>query len=137
MKKLNWAFLLLFSFAFVACDDDDDDVTLDTTDPVITITSPTTGATVTAGGVINLEGNVTDNEGLEEITVSMTDPAGTTTELTDKTVRDFLNDDREADFDIDINVDANAAAGDWIVTVNAVDDAGNEASKSVTVTLTE
>ncbi|NDK57422.1 DUF4625 domain-containing protein [Pontibacter fetidus] len=137
MKKLNWAFLILFSFAFVACDDDDDDVTLDTTDPVITITSPTTGATVTAGGVINLEGTVTDNEGLEEITVSMTDPDGTTTELSDKSIRDFLNDDREADFDIDINVDANAAAGDWMVTVTAVDDAGNEASESVTVTLTE
>ncbi|MER2998445.1 DUF4625 domain-containing protein [Pontibacter populi] len=137
MKKLNWAFLILFSFAFVACDDDDDDVTLDTTDPVITITSPTDGATVTAGGVINLEGSVTDNEGLEEITISMTDPDGTETELSDETIRDFLNDDREADFDIDITVDANAAPGDWMVNVTAMDDAGNEATKSVMVTLTE
>lgn len=137
MKKLNWAFLILFSFAFIACDDDDDDVTLDTTDPVITITSPTDGATVAPGGEINLEGNVRDNEGLEEITVSMTSPDGTTTELSDETIRDFLNDDREADFDIDITVDANAAPGDWMVTVTAMDDAGNEASKSVMVTLTE
>ncbi|WP_162426029.1 DUF4625 domain-containing protein [Pontibacter pudoricolor] len=137
MKKLNWAFLILFSFAFVACDDDDDEVTLDTTDPVITITSPTTGSTVTAGGVINLEGNVTDNEGLEEITISITDPSGVNTELTDMTIRDFLNDDRNADFDLDINVDANAAPGDWTVIVTALDDAGNEASKSVMVTLSE
>ncbi|MBJ6119252.1 DUF4625 domain-containing protein [Pontibacter sp. BT310] len=137
MKKLNWAFLILFSFAFVACDDDDDEVTLDTTDPVITITSPTEGAAVTAGGVINLEGTVTDNEGLEEITISITDPSGTNTELTDMTIRDFLNDDRNADFDLDINVDANAAPGDWTVIVTALDDAGNEASESVMVTLSE
>ena len=137
MKKLNWAFLFLFSFAFIACDDDDDEVTLDTTDPVITITSPTDGATVTAGGEINLEGSVTDNEGLEEITVSMTDPDGTTTELSDKTIRDFLNDDREAEFDIDITVDANAAPGEWMINVTARDDADNEATESVMVTLGE
>lgn len=137
MKKLNWAFLILFSFAFIACDDDDEDVTLDTTDPVITITSPTDGATVTAGGEINLEGSVTDNEGLEEITVSMTDPDGMTTELTDETIRDFLNDDRKADFDIDITVDANAAPGEWLITVTALDDADNEASESVSVILAE
>ncbi|MBB6610614.1 DUF4625 domain-containing protein [Pontibacter sp. Tf4] len=137
MKKLNWAFLFLFSFAFIACDDDDDEVTLDTTDPVITITSPTDGATVAAGGEINLEGTVTDNEGLEEITISMTDPSGATTELSDKTIRDFLNDDRNADFDVDITVDANAAPGNWTVNVTAMDDAGNEATESVTVTLTE
>ena len=138
MKKLNWMFLLLFSVAFVACDDDDDEVTLDTTDPVITITSPSSGSTATAGGTINLEGSVTDNMGLDEIRISITDPvSGTPTELSDKTIRDFLNDDKQAEFDLDINLESETPLGEYTVTVIAVDDAGNEASKSVMVTVTE
>lgn len=132
MKKFNWLFLFLFAFAFVACDDDDDEVTLDTTDPVITITSPTAGSTI-VDNTINVEGTVTDNMGLDEVMISITDPSGTTRELSDETITDFLNDDKEADIDLDITLEATSGTGTYVIMVTAMDDAGNEATQSVSV----
>lgn len=130
MKKFNWLFLFLFAFAFVACDEEDE-VDIDTTDPTITITSPTAGQALTMGVPIQLRASVMDNMGLDEVRVSITDPAGTEREVSDESITDFLNDDREANVDIDINLDANATTGTYMIMVEAVDDAGNEATQTV------
>ncbi|MDX5421204.1 MAG: DUF4625 domain-containing protein [Hymenobacteraceae bacterium] len=132
MRKLNWLFLLLFSFTFFACDDDDDAV-LDTTAPTIVITSPTNGQNFNAGDQMNVRADITDNFGLEEVRVLITPPGGTPQLVDDDSINDFLNDDREKDLDIDVDIDANATPGVYRVTVEADDDAGNTASQFVTV----
>jgi len=138
MKKFNWLFLFLFAFAFVACDDDDEVDPVDVTDPMISITSPVEGTELTAGTtMINVVGTVTDDMGLDEITISATDPSGTPIALDEDTISDFLNDDRSADIDFDIELDADAAPGTYTIMVMAVDDAGNEAEVTRTVTMME
>ncbi|MFD2513270.1 DUF4625 domain-containing protein [Pontibacter locisalis] len=134
MKKLNWFFLVLFSFVAFACDDDDD-VELDTTNPSITITSPAAGSTFGPGTVIPLRATVTDNIGLDEIRVNVTDPSGTTRQVDDQSINDFLNDNREKDLDVDIILDANAPAGAYSIAVVAIDEQGNQATQSVNVSV--
>ncbi|WP_161887933.1 DUF4625 domain-containing protein [Pontibacter russatus] len=128
---------MLFSLSFFACDDDDDEADLDTTDPTITITSPATGATFMPGDVVELRADIMDNMGLEEVRVNVTDPSGTTREVDDNTINDFLNDNREKDLELDITLDENAPVGDYIIVVEAIDEAENSASQSVTVSVAE
>lgn len=134
MIKYNWLFLTLLSFSFLACDKEDE-VALDTTDPTITITSPAAGATFAAGDEVNLRAEVRDNMGLEEIRVSVTDPSGVERQVNDQSISDFLNDNREKDLDVEIDLDANAPAGAYIIRVMAIDEAENEASQAVTISV--
>ncbi|WP_242919177.1 DUF4625 domain-containing protein [Pontibacter liquoris] len=135
MKKLNWLFALLFVLAFTACDDDDNDVTLDTTAPVITITSPTANASYAAGAQVPFKATVTDNEGLDKLTVSVTDAGGTVRQVDDQKIRDFLNDNTKKDLELNIGLDANAAAGSYTIIVTATDKQGNNASQSIGFTV--
>lgn len=100
MKKLNWLFLLLFSFAFIACDDDDDDVDLDATAPTITVISPVANTTYAPGDVVPVRADIEDNLGLDEVRVVLMRPDGTETVLNDDSIRDFLNDNTEAEVEI-------------------------------------
>ncbi|WP_460924641.1 DUF4625 domain-containing protein [Pontibacter brevis] len=134
MRKINWLFLMVLSFSFLACDDDDE-VALDTVDPTITITSPAAGATFAAGDVVELRAEIRDNMGLEEVRVSVTDPGGVERQVNDQSINDFLNDNREKDLDVDITLDANASAGAYIIRVTAIDEQENEASQAVTVSV--
>lgn len=135
MKKLNWLFLMFLSFAFVACDDDDDEVDLDVTAPTINIMSPTANATYSAGDVVPLRAEIEDNLGLDEVVVSVTDPSGTNREIEDDKIRDFLNDNTNKELDLDINLDENASAGAYMIIVEATDEQGNTADESVTISV--
>ncbi|MFD3002837.1 DUF4625 domain-containing protein [Pontibacter toksunensis] len=136
MRKINWLFLMLLSFSFLACEKDDD-VELDTTDPTITILAPAAGTTYAPGDEVNLQAEVRDNMGLEEIKVSVTDPSGVERQITDQGVSDFLNDNKEKDLDVEIDLDANAPAGAYIIRVTAIDEQENEASQAVTVSVVQ
>ncbi|WP_266205531.1 DUF4625 domain-containing protein [Pontibacter kalidii] len=133
MKKLNWLFLMVLSFAFVACDDDDEDVDLDVTAPTITISSPSENTMFAPGNVVALRANVTDDQGLENIRVWVTNPTGNTSEIEDDDITDFLNDNRQKDLELDITLPADAPEGDYMITVEATDEQGNEAEESVTI----
>lgn len=138
MKKFNWLFLFLFAFAFVACDDDDEVDPVDAMDPVISLTSPADESELPAGTMsVMVVGTVTDDMGLDEVTISATDPNGTAIELDEDTISDFLNDDREAEINHEIELGMDAEPGDYVITVMAMDDAGNEAEVVRTVTLLE
>ncbi|WP_460924158.1 DUF4625 domain-containing protein [Pontibacter brevis] len=136
MRKINWLFLMLLSFSFLACDKEDD-VELDTTDPTITILAPAAGTTYAPGDVVNLQAEVRDNMGLEEVRVSVTDPSGVERQITDQGIGDFLNDNREKDLDVEIGLDANAPNGAYIIRVTAIDEQENEASQAVTVSVVQ
>lgn len=138
MKKLNWLFLMFLSFAFVACDDDDDDVELDATAPTITITSPTPNSVFAPGDEVELRARVTDNLGLENIRVWVTNPGGTTSEIEDDDISDFLNDNREKDIELDITLPSEGEnlEGAYIMMIEATDEQGNTAEESVTISVT-
>lgn len=136
MKKFNWLFPFLFSFAFVACDDDDD-VVLDTVAPNITITNPAPNTTFPAGSEFELTADITDNEGLEEVRMFVTGPDGNRIASFDEEVRDFLNDNRNYDLDIDIELPADAATGSYTITVEAEDEAGNTTDETVMMMVNE
>ncbi|WP_276495870.1 DUF4625 domain-containing protein [Pontibacter litorisediminis] len=136
MKKLNWLFLMFLSIAFVACDDDDEEVELDVTAPTITISSPAENAIFAPGDVVELRANITDDQGLENIRVWVTTPAGTTSEIEDDDISDFLNDNRQKDLDLDVTLPAEAEEGAYVMTIEATDEQGNNAEESVTISVT-
>lgn len=136
MKQINWLFLVLFSLSFFACDDDED-VVVDTTPPTITITSPAEGATFNRADVIVLRAEIRDNTGLDEVRVTVTDPNLNVQEVDDQSINDFLNDNREKDLNLNISLDANAPVGSYVLTVEAVDERENTASRNVTVSIVD
>ncbi|RDV14476.1 DUF4625 domain-containing protein [Pontibacter diazotrophicus] len=136
MKKFNWLFLFLFSFAFVACDDDDD-VVLDTVAPNIVITNPAPNTTFPAGSEFTLTADVTDNEGLEEVRVYVTGPNGNRIAQYDDEVRDFLNNNRNYDLEVDFTLPAELETGAYTITVEAEDLAGNITVETVMMMVNE
>lgn len=138
MKKLNWLFLLFLSFAFVSCDDDDEEIDLDVTAPTITISSPTENAVYKPGDMVELKANVTDDQGLENIRVWVTTPAGTTSEIEDDDISDFLNDNRQKDLDLEITLPSEGEnlEGAYVMTIEATDEQGNNSEESVTISVT-
>lgn len=136
MKKFNWLFLFLFSFAFVACDNDDD-VVLDTVAPNIAITSPAPNTTFPAGSEFELRADITDNEGLEEVRVFVTGPDGNRIAQFDDEVRDFLNNNRNYNLDVDFTLPADVATGAYTITVEADDEAGNSTVETVMIMVNE
>lgn len=135
MKKLNWLFLFLFSFTLLACDDDED-VTLDTSNPTIMITSPTTGQSFMVGDEVELRANIQDDMGLEEVRLFIQAPGMARQQIDDESISDFLNDNRNKSLEYDVTIPAGSPAGTYTMTVEATDEAGNEASKSVSIEVT-
>ncbi|WP_299757002.1 DUF4625 domain-containing protein [uncultured Pontibacter sp.] len=126
---------MLLSFAFIACDDDDDDVDLDVTAPTITISSPSENTIYAPGDEVELRADIRDNLGLENVRVWVTNPTGTTSEVEDDDISDFLNDNREKDLDINITLPNDAPEGAYVITVEATDEQGNTAEESVTISV--
>ncbi len=128
--------VVLFSLSFLACEDDDV-VAVDATPPTVLITSPAAGATFKRSDVIELRAEVSDNVGLSEVRVYVTDPKLKVRQLNEEGMNIFLNDGREKDLDLKVILDANAPKGPYSMTVEAIDDQGNTASQYVSVFVTE
>jgi hypothetical protein len=137
MKKINWFIFTFMAFAIFACDDDEE--ILDSTAPTINITAPTDGEDYTLGEGdlnINIAFTVMDDLGLEEVTLSVMRPDGTTAELENWDVNDFLNDNTEVSEEFTLVLPNNTPEGDYTIMVDATDESGNTASQeSVTVTI--
>lgn len=69
IKSVIAAFLLLFSFAFVSCDDDDEEDVVQLITPTVTITSPTSGQEVKGGETLNITGTIKAQESLHGYTI--------------------------------------------------------------------
>jgi cytochrome c-type biogenesis protein CcmE len=138
MKKINWFIFTFMAFAIFACDDEE---VLDSEAPTINITSPTNGEDYTLGEAdldINIAFTVMDDMGLEEVTLSVMRPDGTTTELETWDVNDFLNDNREVSEEFTLTLPNNTPAGDYTIMVDASDESANTATQeSVTITIIE
>lgn len=135
MNKTNWLFLMLLAFASFSCDDDDEDVELDVTAPTINITSPAPNAVFAPGDEVQLRAEIRDNLGLETVRVHVTDPGGTSREVDDDNISDFLNDNREKDLEVDITIDSQAQDGAYIITIEAIDEQDNRTEQSVTISV--
>lgn len=121
MKKTNWMFLTLFAFVFAACSDDDE--VLDTTAPTITITTPTEGAEFSPGDEVPVSFSVTDDLGLETVSLAVNE-----TNVQSWDVNDFLNDDTEFSQDYNLVLTENTTPGTYTITIDATDNAGNTAT---------
>lgn len=141
MKRFNWLFYILFAFAFIACDDEEEDI-LDTEAPEILWTLPVEGseAEVEDDGdfVVRVEADVTDNVGLEEVTIGVTAPGGQLQVVHTENVSDFLNDSREADIEETISLgDASLTPGNYLITITATDESGNQEEQSRIISVME
>lgn len=136
MKKINWLVFTFLAFTILACNDDDS--TLDTENPTITITAPTSGQQLNNDEQLQVRATVRDNLGLDEVTIWVTPPGGQAQQVFSEPVSDFLNDSREATIEENINLGTGTvSAGNYMVTVRAVDERGNMAEESVTVSVRE
>lgn len=140
MKKSKYLILVFLLFVFAACEDDSADVVLDNTPPTISLTLPAAGSEFFPTDVIPVQARVEDETELEQVTINVTGPNN----LNNNFVRvdgeggvDFTN-DRVDDVNITIPLPATAAAGEYTITVSAVDAQGNAATpRSITVTVLE
>lgn len=119
MKHLTFSVLLLAVFTIVSCSKDDKD----TTNPVITITSPVDGSTLEKGKSYPIIGTVTDDTELAEI-----DAGGLKiTSFDDKKSYTFAN------ISLPIPEDTKETGG--ILKITAKDKAGNVATKTISFTI--
>ena len=129
---------MLLTLAFFACNDDTAEAVVDTEDPKISLQAQTGETEVFADDQVMVQANITDNLGLERITISVTTPEGKTQVVQEKTVWDFLNDNKTANINTNIVLGTGTpTAGDYIITITAVDKRGNETTQAVTVTVVE
>lgn len=136
MKKINWLVFTFLAFTIFACKDDDS--TLDTEKPTITISAPTSGQELNNDEQLQVRATVRDNLGLDEVTIWVTPPGGQAQQVFSEPVSDFLNDSREATIEENINLGTGTVApGSYLITVRAVDERGNMAEQSVTVDVRE
>lgn len=140
MKKSRYLFLAVFLFIFAACEDDSSEVVLDNTPPTISITLPTAGLEFYPTEPIPVQARVEDNTELDQVTIIVTGPNNLNNTFVRKDGTSGVNfeEDRIDNVNITIPVPANAAAGEYTITVSAVDAQGNEAvPRSITVMVLE
>lgn len=94
----------------------------DTEDPVVTITSPTAGASFSAGAIIAVSGTASDNVGVTSITVAIGDEDPVEASLTGE---DWLIELIAPDI------------GSYVITATASDAAGNSGSATVAIVVPE
>jgi hypothetical protein len=130
LKKLSLYALLATSLVMASCDDDDD-VTVDTTAPTVSVSGPVAGAAVMPGDMITVAGTVTDNDGLKQVNIAMNTADGTTAAEAMATVTGTT-----ASFSEMITVPAAAMPGAYNIVVTAMDITGNvSTAQTISVTV--
>jgi len=122
MKNLKYvAFALFLGFVAISCGDDDSDA------PIVNLTSPAEGSTYTAVDTIFLTASVTEDTKLESIVI-------TSDLIATETISSFDSDTSHV-LNYIIPLDSTIVAGDYMFTVAATDDAGNEGTDQVNISL--
>jgi uncharacterized membrane protein len=109
----------------------------DHTAPTVSISSPSAGTEFYANEAIQLQANVTDNAALEEVTVWITSPAGEAKLVHTEDPVNFFNNNTEATIEEALELGTNTAAGTYLLTVRAVDAAGNSTEEEVSINILE
>ncbi len=124
MKKISFLTCLLALGLFVFSCGDDDDVDID---PVVVISAPMDGSTVAAGDTILFGFSVTDDIGLQTITLSGSLGLSETITTFDTETSHAVNGS--------IALDPATPAGDQTIIVTAEDTGGNTGSATTTITV--
>lgn len=132
MKK-TLLLLSLTSLAFVSCTKED---TPDTQKPVITVTAPALDHLDTSPGQsINLSALLTDNETLLNAKIDIHEAGGHSHRVSDTTAFEwakvYVISGKEHTLTETIEIPAEAALGEYHITFEATDEAGNAATPVV------
>lgn len=137
LKKYSYFLLAALMATSVACKDDDGGPVVDVSDPAINITSPTAGQLETgfsAGDSYNVTGNVTDNGGLQSVSLTVAAPNGGASWYTKNWTATQIN-GRTLEINETIDIPADAAAGTHVMTLRATDLAGNDQEQTFNVNI--
>lgn len=128
LKKYSYLLLAALMATSVACKDDEGGTVIDVSDPTATLTSPTEGQLETgfdAGSAFNVTGTVTDNGGLQSVSLMVEAPNDGAIWYTRNWSATQIN-GRTLDINETIEIPADAEAGTHVMTLNATDLAGND-----------
>jgi hypothetical protein len=138
MKNYYRLFLLLFSCAFVACDDDDDvfnpNLLTDTVSPIIELSSPAANDSVLLIGGVSVLAYVKDERVLDNVRVIVNDPSGGSQVIANHTAALSI-DPRVFSLSEYYRIPKNPVPGEYTVVVEAKDKGQNVTKNAVTFTL--
>lgn len=142
MNRFPFLVLTALALAFTSCSDDEDDnddngAAADSQKPTISISEPTDGATISAGSNMHFEATFSDNEGLAEAVVDIHnnfdghdhDKRSTSSAFSYKETFEISG--KEWEMHEDIAIPAGAEAGEYHLSVYAVDKAGNQSDQVI------
>ena len=128
-KKVILFSLAVFSFAVFSCKDDND-----TTKPGVTVTSPSSGEKYATGETIHLSADFSDNKELKSSSVSLSYSGSDASPWKPGAVNISLSGTSQlVSQDVFGSIPGNIALGDYTMTVEVSDAAGNTESRSVDI----
>jgi len=118
---LKITFVILCFGMMFSCTDED------TSAPDLEISSPSNGSTYAVTDIIDLVGRATDDEGV--VTFTIVSDLGLNETIT------TFEDPTDVPFNVNITLDPNTTAGEYDITVSAVDEAGNASDETRSVVI--
>ena len=129
IKTKNWLLAILIAPVLFSCDDDD---TVDTTAPTITLEDPVSGESVAAGSALAVHGDLEDDVDLATYSITIHDNFDGHAHGRTLNKFSFSQSYEVEGNDVHINpeivIEANATAGPYHFIVEAIDAAGNSTS---------
>ncbi len=125
MKQLNIMMMLaMMVIVVVSCNNDNEPA--DTVSPTVSLVTPEANDSFAPGDSISVTGTVTDDRQLSSINISVTPKDGISPVVTE-IITAFDSPTSHA-LDVDIIIPADAEVGPYVVSVSAVDVAGNQST---------
>lgn len=115
--------LILLSFIVISCEDDDIQA------PQVVITNPMDGDTLRVSEPIVVNGRVTDDVGLNSIQL--------VTDLNDGPIDLDFDDPLDHLFEISLELDPQTLPGEYELSINGTDGAGNFGEQKILLTIIE
>ncbi|EMR04792.1 DUF4625 domain-containing protein [Cesiribacter andamanensis] len=129
LKKFSYLLLSALLVTSVACKDDEGGPVIDVSDPEATLTSPTTAqleAGFDPGDSYTVAGTVTDNGGLQSVSLTVAAPGAAATPWYTKNWTATQINGTTATLNETITIPNDAAAGTHVMTLRATDLSGND-----------